>query len=247
MLIPCHLDQQEIPLEQKQLLEAANKGELRLCAASRTQQHRLKIQPPKGVSSELYAVARNKTSLLPLWDARFPSLSGTRESAFVHALAAAAVAHAIARACASGSLPLCSCGSAPSEAPGPDFRWGGCGDNLRYGLQLGAAFADSPVKSSVPGRTALRAVNLHNGAAGRQVGVRRDPHCLLPGSPGGAVLRVGTYVVKLEVEVFAETFPLLLLPQKMLPAHHKLLLTLPKGYVLITPQYLLKEGTPLSQ
>uniref|UniRef100_A0A8B9UXZ0 Protein Wnt n=1 Tax=Anas zonorhyncha TaxID=75864 RepID=A0A8B9UXZ0_9AVES len=42
-------------------------------------------------------------------------LKGTRESAFVHALAAAAVAHAIAQACASGSLPLCSCGSAPSE------------------------------------------------------------------------------------------------------------------------------------
>lgn len=143
--------------------------------------------------------ARNKTSLLPLWDARFPSLSGTRESAFVHALAAAAVAHAIARACASGSLPLCSCGSAPSEVPGPDFRWGGCGDNLRYGLQLGAAFADSPVKSSGPGRTALRAVNLHNGAVGRQVGVRRDPTACCrgaeprgdtPGSPGGAVLRV---------------------------------------------------------
>lgn len=36
-------------------------------------------------------------------------------------------------------------------------------------------------------------------------------------------------------------------PKKMLPAHHKLLQTLPKGYVLITPQYLLKEGTPLSQ
>ncbi|XP_047932191.1 protein Wnt-11b-like [Anser cygnoides] len=96
-------------------------------------------------------------------------LKGTRESAFVHALAAAAVAHSIAQACASGSLPLCSCGSAPSEVPGPDFRWGGCGDNLRYGLQLGAAFADSPPKSSGPGRQALRAANLHNNAVGRQV------------------------------------------------------------------------------
>lgn len=54
-------------------------------------------------------------------------------------------------------------------------------------------------------------------------------------------------MVKLEVDVFAETFPLLLLPKKMLPAHHKLLQTLPKGYVRITPQYLLKAGTPLSQ
>ncbi|XP_061217942.1 protein Wnt-11b-like [Neopsephotus bourkii] len=96
-------------------------------------------------------------------------LRGTRESAFVYALAAATIAHSIARACASGELPLCSCGSGPSEVPGPDFRWGGCGDNLSYGLQLGAAFADSPLKSSKLGTQALKAMNLHNSAVGRQV------------------------------------------------------------------------------
>ncbi|XP_065545401.1 protein Wnt-11b-like isoform X1 [Lathamus discolor] len=96
-------------------------------------------------------------------------LRGTRESAFVYALAAATITHSIARACASGELPLCSCGSVPSEVPGPDFRWGGCGDNLSYGLQLGAAFADSPLKSSKLGTQALKAMNLHNSAVGRQV------------------------------------------------------------------------------
>ncbi|NXG45362.1 WN11B protein, partial [Psilopogon haemacephalus] len=96
-------------------------------------------------------------------------LKGTRESAFVHALAAAAVAHTIAQACASGELPLCSCSSVPSELPGPGFRWGGCGDNLAYGLQLGAAFADSPLKSGKQGTGALKAMNLHNNAVGRQV------------------------------------------------------------------------------
>ncbi|XP_023781916.1 protein Wnt-11b-like [Cyanistes caeruleus] len=35
-------------------------------------------------------------------------LTGTREAAFVHALAAAAVAQGIARSCSSGELPLCS-------------------------------------------------------------------------------------------------------------------------------------------
>uniref|UniRef100_A0A8D0F4C7 Protein Wnt n=1 Tax=Strix occidentalis caurina TaxID=311401 RepID=A0A8D0F4C7_STROC len=96
-------------------------------------------------------------------------LKGTRESAFVYALAAAAVSHSIAQACTSGELPLCSCGSVPSEVPGSDFRWGGCGDNLRYGLQLGTAFADSPLKSSKLGTQGLKAMNLHNNAAGRQV------------------------------------------------------------------------------
>nr|XP_009927763.1 PREDICTED: protein Wnt-11b-like [Haliaeetus albicilla] len=56
-----------------------------------------------------------------------------------------------------------------SEVPGPDFRWGGCGDNLRYGLQLGTAFADSPLKSSKLGTQALKAMHLHNNAVGRQV------------------------------------------------------------------------------
>lgn len=105
-----------------------------------------------------------------LWDSSF-FFTGTRESAFVYALAAAAVSHSIARACASGELPICSCGSVPSEVPGPGFRWGGCGDNLRYGLQMGSAFADGPMKSSKAGGQATRLMNLHNNAVGRQVGM----------------------------------------------------------------------------
>ncbi|XP_053130272.1 protein Wnt-11b-2-like [Hemicordylus capensis] len=97
-------------------------------------------------------------------------LKGTRESAFVYALAAAAVSHAIARACASEQLPICSCGSAPSEeAPEPNSQWGGCGDNLHFGLQLGSAIADGAMKSSKAGPQVSRQVNLHNNEAGRQV------------------------------------------------------------------------------
>ncbi|XP_053329990.1 protein Wnt-11b [Spea bombifrons] len=94
---------------------------------------------------------------------------GTRESAFVNALASAALSHSIARACASGELPTCSCGSTPAEVSGPSFRWGGCGDNLRYGLQMGSAFVDAPMKSSKSGTQATKLMNLHNNAVGRQV------------------------------------------------------------------------------
>uniref|UniRef100_A0A3B1JFV2 Protein Wnt n=1 Tax=Astyanax mexicanus TaxID=7994 RepID=A0A3B1JFV2_ASTMX len=38
---------------------------------------------------------------------------GTRESAFVYALSAAAISHTIARACTTGDLRLCSCGPIP--------------------------------------------------------------------------------------------------------------------------------------
>uniref|UniRef100_A0A9L0K861 Protein Wnt n=1 Tax=Equus asinus TaxID=9793 RepID=A0A9L0K861_EQUAS len=41
---------------------------------------------------------------------------GTRESAFVYALSAAAISHAIARACTTGDLPGCSCGPVPGSA-----------------------------------------------------------------------------------------------------------------------------------
>ncbi|NXU84977.1 WN11B protein, partial [Xiphorhynchus elegans] len=94
---------------------------------------------------------------------------GTREAAFVYALAAAAIAHGIARACASGELPLCSCGHGPPGDPGPGGRWGGCGDNLSFGLQLGAAFADSSAKSSKLRSHGSKAMNLHNSAVGRMV------------------------------------------------------------------------------
>ncbi|XP_027754637.1 protein Wnt-11b-like [Empidonax traillii] len=96
-------------------------------------------------------------------------LKGTREAAFVYALAAATIAHGIARACASGELPLCSCGPGPPGDPGPGGRWGGCGDNLSYGLQLGAAFADSSSRAGRSGTHGSKAMNLHNSAVGRTV------------------------------------------------------------------------------
>ncbi|XP_030065381.1 protein Wnt-11b [Microcaecilia unicolor] len=95
-------------------------------------------------------------------------LKGTRESAFVYALAAAAVSHSIARSCASGELPTCSCGTVPDDIPDSSFRWGGCGDNLHYGLQMGSAFTDAPMKSRKAGMQASKLMNLHNNAVGRQ-------------------------------------------------------------------------------
>ncbi|NXY23022.1 W11B2 protein, partial [Atrichornis clamosus] len=96
-------------------------------------------------------------------------LTGTREAAFVHALAAAAVSHGIARSCASGELPLCSCGPGPSEPPERGSRWGGCGDNLSHGLRLGAAFTEGSAGPGTGGAPALQAVHRHNGAVGQAV------------------------------------------------------------------------------
>ncbi|KAK3912646.1 Protein Wnt-11b-2 [Frankliniella fusca] len=69
--------------------------------------------------------------------------TGTREQAFVYALSSAAATYSLARACAQGALPLCSCAGPPRDPPNGNFKWGGCGDNVRYGGALARQFADA--------------------------------------------------------------------------------------------------------
>lgn len=95
--------------------------------------------------------------------------TGTREAAFVYALSAAALSHTIAQACTSGDLRLCSCAPVPSQVLEPGYRWGGCADNLHYGLMMGSKFADAPLKMKRAGSHANKLMHLHNSEVGRQV------------------------------------------------------------------------------
>lgn len=56
--------------------------------------------------------------------------------AFVHAMAAAAAASFIARACRDGQLASCGCSrsSRPRQLH-TDWTWGGCGDDLEFGYK----------------------------------------------------------------------------------------------------------------
>lgn len=89
----------------------------------------------------------------------------------MYALSAAAISHTIARACTSGDLKLCSCGPIPGEIPEPGYRWGGCADNLHYGLMVGSKFSDAPMKMKKKsgGSHANKLMHLHNSEVGRQV------------------------------------------------------------------------------
>ncbi|KAL0281158.1 UNVERIFIED_CONTAM: hypothetical protein PYX00_002230 [Menopon gallinae] len=69
--------------------------------------------------------------------------TGTREQAFVYALSSASIAYTISKACASGGLFNCSCSAHPKDPPNGNFKWGGCGDNIRWAIQFGKHFTDS--------------------------------------------------------------------------------------------------------
>ncbi|KAG8328899.1 Protein Wnt-11, partial [Homalodisca vitripennis] len=94
------------------------------------------------------------------------------------------VTHAVARACAAGLLAHCACASPPTDPPDGAFKWGGCGDNLRWAAHFSRQFVDSADKHR-PGRRyrerlrlanisvdegdrELALVNLHNNRAGRR-------------------------------------------------------------------------------
>ncbi|NWH48591.1 WNT2 protein, partial [Fregata magnificens] len=117
-------------------------------------------------------------------------LRGSRESAFVHAISSAGVVFAITRACSQGELKSCSCdpkkkGSA-KDSKG-HFDWGGCSDNIDYGIKFARAFVDAKERK---GKDARALMNLHNNRAGRKA-VKRflKQECKCHGVSGSCTLR----------------------------------------------------------
>ncbi|CAH1781757.1 unnamed protein product [Owenia fusiformis] len=90
---------------------------------------------------------------------------GTREQAFVYAVSSSSLAHTVSRACALGHTLRCGCGLLPTEAPTEEFKWGGCSDDLRYGISFTKTFADAPFLK----RNKKSSMNRHNNMVGVQV------------------------------------------------------------------------------
>lgn len=64
-----------------------------------------------------------------------------RETAFVHALVAASITHAVARGCAAGELSRCSCVGNFRNASNWQMR-GGCGDDFKFGKRFARNFLE---------------------------------------------------------------------------------------------------------
>merc|ERR1712241_1274952 len=97
--------------------------------------------------------------------------SGTRESAFVHAISSAGVAHALTRACSSGDLENCGCDRSLRGMSPDGFQWSGCSDNVDFGITFSRNFVDARDrrKSRKRPRKAQPLMNLHNNEVGRKL------------------------------------------------------------------------------
>lgn len=105
-------------------------------------------------------------------------LRDTRETGFVNAITAAGVTYAITKACANGSLVDCSCDKAAKRykkngkknklkgmnLPQGEWHWGGCSDNINYGLRKSKDFMDTRYRRKSDMKTLVK---LHNYNAGR--------------------------------------------------------------------------------
>lgn len=98
-------------------------------------------------------------------------LSGSREAAFVYAISSAGVVYALTRACSQGELRTCNCDPHKRGRDKDDrgeFDWGGCSDNINYGIKFSKTFIDAKERTV---RDARALMNLHNNRCGRTVSV----------------------------------------------------------------------------
>ena len=94
-------------------------------------------------------------------------IAATRETAFLHAISAAAITHELTVQCRQNRIPGCRCGKTRKQPKGKsDWQWGGCSDDIKFGEKETRRFIDKLEK----GNDARTAFNLHNNQVGRKVG-----------------------------------------------------------------------------
>lgn len=97
---------------------------------------------------------------------------GSRETAFIYAITSAGATHAVTQACSAGNLTDCSCDtSRQGQSTSEGWKWGGCSDNVRYGMMFARQFVDAPERAERK-RDVRAMMNLHNNNAGRLVSMK---------------------------------------------------------------------------
>ncbi|KAJ8261697.1 hypothetical protein GJAV_G00157290 [Gymnothorax javanicus] len=118
--------------------------------------------------------------------------SGTKETAFIYAVMAAGLVHAVTRSCSAGNMTECACdGSLQGGSAVEAWHWGGCSDDVKYGTWFSRRFIDNSVRNmSARGGDALLAMNQHNSEAGRQaVAKTMSTDCRCHGVSGSCAVK----------------------------------------------------------
>lgn len=97
---------------------------------------------------------------------------GTRETAFIYSILSAGVVHSVTQACTAGNLTACTCDVSVREGEHTveGWKWGGCSDNVQYGIQFSRQFVDASETQRTEKSANIRnRMNLHNYEVGRQI------------------------------------------------------------------------------
>ncbi|XP_005402359.1 PREDICTED: protein Wnt-9b [Chinchilla lanigera] len=101
---------------------------------------------------------------------------GFKETAFLYAVSAAALTHALARACSAGRMERCTCDDSPGLESRQAWQWGVCGDNLKYSTKFLSNFL-GPKRGSKDLRARADAHNTHVGIKAVKSGLRTTCKC----------------------------------------------------------------------
>ncbi|MEJ1283995.1 wingless-type MMTV integration site family member 9B [Cricetulus griseus] len=99
-----------------------------------------------------------------------------KETAFLYAVSAAALTHALARACSAGRMERCTCDDSPGLESRQAWQWGVCGDNLKYSTKFLSNFL-GPKRGSKDLRARADAHNTHVGIKAVKSGLRTTCKC----------------------------------------------------------------------
>lgn len=97
---------------------------------------------------------------------------GTRETAFIYSILSAGVVHSVTQACTAGNLITCTCDVSAREGEHTveGWKWGGCSDNVKYGIEFSRQFVDASESTrSEKSENIRNRMNLHNNEVGRKV------------------------------------------------------------------------------
>ncbi|XP_045178762.2 protein Wnt-9a-like [Mercenaria mercenaria] len=91
---------------------------------------------------------------------------GFKETSFLYAISSASLVHTFARACSRGTIDRCTCDESKNLQNREAWLWGGCGDNIKFGLKFSRRF----LRAGKRREKDIRArVDQHNIRLGRKV------------------------------------------------------------------------------